>query len=255
MRFGMDPVYRELRERARRIVNASPLPRFYRECAEACAWSGNFFLTDPLIGRLRRFVGGRLSDEFGHGLRHATKVALDAGALVVLETDGSRRYEAGLARRVRSVQYAGLLHDIMRSSPDHAKAGADFARRLLHGFPLPAEEVEHICSAIGNHEAFRQVAAAASPAADLIDACLYDADKFRWGPDNFSDTIWDMLSYARIPLSTFVSRYPRGMETLAQIRETFRSGAGRRFGPEFIDIGIDIGWKLYEVIRSEFSGN
>jgi hypothetical protein len=250
----MDPVYLQLRDRARQIVSLCPRPRFYLDCADACAWSGNFYLTDPVIARLRRFVSARLRDDFGHGLRHAAKVTLDAGALVVAEKNGSRLSCPGLAREVRSVQCAGLLHDIMRASPDHARAGADFARRLLGGFPLTPVEIDHICSAIGNHEAFKQVAAAASPAANLIDACLYDADKFRWGPDNFTDTIWDMVSYARIPPSVFVRHYPRGMETLRQIRGTFRSPTGRHYGPEFIDIGLEVGWRLYDMIRSEFAG-
>jgi hypothetical protein len=198
-------------------------------------------------------VNSRLSDAFGHGLRHAAKVTLDAGALVVMENDG-RRSVAGLVGEVRSVQCAGLLHDILRASPNHARVGAEFARQLLREFPLTPVEVEHICNAIGNHEAFKEVAAPTTPAADRIDACLYDADKFRWGPDNFTETIWDMVSFARIPLSVFMRHYPRGMETLARIRGTFRSLTGRRYGPEFIDIGIEVGWRLYDVIRDEFGG-
>lgn len=249
----MDPVYIQLRERACQIVSACPRPRFYADCACACAWSRNFYATDPVVTRLRRLVTARLSDDFGHGLRHAAKVTLDAGALVVAESGGGRQVDGGLAAAVRHVQCAGLLHDIERARPDHARAGALFARRLLKRFPLPPEAVENICSAIGNHEAFKEIAQPATPAADLIDGCLYDADKFRWGPDNFTDTIWDMLAFSNVPPAVFVRHYPRGMESLERIRGTFRSPTGRRYGPEFIDIGIDIGWRLYDVILDEFA--
>ncbi|HDI61045.1 MAG TPA: HD domain-containing protein [Desulfobacteraceae bacterium] len=249
----MDPVYIQLRERACRIVSACPLPRFYRDCADACAWSRNFYATDPVIARLRRFVTAKLSDDFGHGLRHAAKVTLDAGALVVAERGGGRQVDGGLAAAVRHVQCAGLLHDIERVRPDHARAGADFAQRLLKQFPLSARAVEDISSAIGNHEAFKEVIAPATAAAGLIDACLYDADKFRWGPDNFTDTIWNMLAFGRVPPAVFVRHYPRGMESLERIRGTFRSSTGRRYGPEFIEIGIEIGWRLYDVILDEFA--
>jgi hypothetical protein len=43
------------------------------------------------------------------------------------------------------------------------------------------------------------------------------------------------------------------MESLERIRGTFRSPTGRRYGPEFIDIGIEIGWRLYDVILDEFA--
>jgi hypothetical protein len=249
----MDPVYIQLRERACRIVSTCPRPAFYLDCADACAWSRNFYATDPIIARLRRFVADRLSDDFGHGLRHATKVTLDAGALVVRESRSAGEVKGGLAAAVRHVQCAGLLHDIERARPDHARAGAVFARRLLKQFPLPAAAVEDICSAIGNHEAFKEVVEPVTAAAGLIDACLYDADKFRWGPDNFTDTIWDMLAFGRVPPAVFVRHYPRGMESLERIRGTFRSATGRRYGPEFIDIGIEIGRRLYDVILDEFA--
>ena len=75
----------------------------------------------------------------------------------------------------------------------------------------------------------------------MLSDCLYDADKFRWGPDNFTHTIWDMVGFINPPLKTFVSHYPKGMALLKKIRGTFRSRTGRRYGPQFIDVGIAIG--------------
>jgi len=249
----MDPVYVQLQERARRIVSRQPTLRFYDACADACAGSTNFYATDPVVGRLRRFVTARLEDDFGHGLGHAVKVTLDAGALILVESEGQPPSAPHMVRRLRAVQCAALLHDIRRKDRDHARAGADYADTLLHGgYPLPPETIRAICGAIRNHEAFQACAPAPTREAQLISDCLYDADKFRWGPDNFHDTIWDMVTFARVPPATFLRHYPRGMESLTRIRSTFRSHAGRRYGPEFIDQGIDIGRQLYEVIRREF---
>ena len=248
----MDPVYVRLRELAREIVSRHPAPRFYTECGRAFAASLNFYATDPVVCRLRRFVSARLNDDFGHGMIHAAKVALDAGALVRVESGDPPSSFDALALRMRHAQCAGLLHDILRHAPDHAAAGAEFAGRLLLGYPLSIAAVNDICRAIQDHEAFKDFSAPRRVEARLLGACLYDADKFRWGPDNFTDTIWNMVSFARIPPAAFIRRFPRGMESLARIRDTFRSPTGQRYGPQFIDLGIAIGWQLYDLIRDDF---
>ena len=92
-----------------------------------------------------------------------------------------------------------------------------------------------------------------TPLGELLSNCLYDADKFRWGPDNFKDTIWDMVSYFNPPLTDFMKGYPKGMEKIAAIKSTFRTPAGKKFGPQFIDLGLAIGEELYEVIKTEFA--
>ncbi len=40
-----------------------------------------------------------------------------------------------------------------------------------------------------SHEAFKKLETSGSTNAMMISDCLYDADKFRWGSDNFTDTI------------------------------------------------------------------
>ena len=45
------------------------------------------------------------------------------------------------------------------------------------------------------------------------------------------------------------------MESLRRIKATFRSTAGRRYGPQFIDLGIAIGEELYRVITTEFAAD
>jgi hypothetical protein len=80
----------------------------------------------------------------------------------------------------------------------------------------------------------------------LLSDALYDADKFRWGPDNFSEMLWDMVARRNVPLSAVLGRFLKGMEGIEKIRETFRSETGRRYGPDFIDRGMEIGMRLYE---------
>ena len=247
----MNPVYARLKEFAREIVARHPRPRFYTDCGRAFAASVNFYATDPIISRLRRFVAARLNDDFGHGIIHAAKVTLDSGALILAESGELPPSFHAMTHRLRHAQCAGLLHDILRHDPDHASAGAEFAGRLLLGYPLSIAAVNDIRRAIADHEAFKDFVPPRRVEARLLGACLYDADKFRWGPDNFTDTVWNMLSFARIPPEAFVRRFPKGMERLARIRDTFRSATGQRYGPEFIDLGIAIGWEIYDQIRHE----
>jgi hypothetical protein len=62
-----------------------------------------------------------------------------------------------------------------------------------------------------------------------------------------------MVLFHNPPLTKFMDRYPQGMEGLAKIKSTFRSYTGKQYGPQFIDIGLAIGEKLYEVIKVEFA--
>lgn len=271
-----------IRKRAREIVFRFPYPDFYKDFSWANDLSGKFFDTDAVITKLRGFVAENLENDFGHGLKHATKVTLDAGALMIIELCDSEAHplrqelkkgrnaeyskvlckteelpsEQGikeLNRMVLVVQCAGLLHDIKRKEKNHAIAGASRAREILDDYPFSADEVEEICLAIRNHEAFKSTVKINTPSGLLVSNCLYDADKFRWGPDNFSDTIWDMVSFFKTPLSKFMEYYPKGMETLANIKQTFRSDTGKKYGPQFIDIGLAIGDELYKVINTEFA--
>jgi len=120
---------------------------------------------------------------------------------------------------------------------------------------LSSDEIEDICIAIRNHEAFRDTVTVDSREGALISDCLYDADKFRWGPDNFTDTLWDMVDFKRPSLSDFLRRYPSGMESLVLIKSTFRTATGKKYGPQFIDHGITIGDELLRVITTEFASS
>jgi len=250
----MDEIYTKVRERARQIVSVYPKPAFYRDFPRAHASSLKKFEANPLIGDLRRFVSENTENNLGHGLAHAEMVTLDAGALVLIEGGLAGHSESFIDRRVFLVQCAGLLHDIKRDQKGHAEKGARFVKEKLAQHPgFEAGEIEDISNAIRNHEAFKTILEITSPGGSLMSDCLYDADKFRWGPDNFSHTIWDMVAVADIPFAKFVSHYPKGVSALARIKDTFRTRTGKTYGPQFIDAGMAIGRQLYEVIQKEFS--
>lgn len=248
----MDATYRRLKKRAREIVLSFQLPEFYKDFQLANDQSTEFFETNPIIIELKDIVATHVDKNLGHGIHHAVKVTLDAGTLMLVEGRQRAYADAFLKRQLLLVQSAGLLHDISRTEKNHAKIGSEKARHLLSVFTFKPEELSDICRAILNHEAFTETVPSPTDAGGLLSDCLYDADKFRWGPDNFLYTIWDMVEYSETPIAKFVRHYPKGMATLDKIRNTFLTRTGKKYGPRFIDTGIAIGKKLYEVMDTEF---
>ena len=249
----MGPVYAVLRDKARRIAGGLPKADFYRVHHAAIARSREILQGHALLAEIFILVRRTIENDFGHGLTHARKVALDAGALMLIECARSGIAAAATERNLLLVQAAGLLHDMRRKERHHARAGARFARKALTAFSLTPREIDIVCYAIRNHEAFKRIQPPPTPEAALMSDCLYDADKFRWGPDNFTDTLWDMVTFYNPPLSVFVKRYPAGMRKLEEIKSTFRSHTGKRYGPQMIDFGVRIGRELMNVIRTEFT--
>ncbi|MFZ2630127.1 MAG: HD domain-containing protein [Desulfosalsimonadaceae bacterium] len=256
----MISIYEKIRNHARFLAARYPVAAFYQDYPEQVAFSLQMFDTDAVVGDLRNFVAGHTEDDFGHGLHHAVKVALDAGTLAAVE---GRCFNSGkdavvsenrMGHRVRMAQCAGLLHDIRRKRKNHAVEGAVFASNMLGGYGFSEGDIADICLAIENHEAFGQTKPGRTPEGALLSDCLYDADKFRWGVENFTHTVWAMVSYADIPIRKFVDIYPSGILFLEKIKTTFRTPAGRIYGPQFIDQGLSLGEHLYRYIQTEFAG-
>ncbi|MDP2646478.1 MAG: HD domain-containing protein [Desulfobacterales bacterium] len=247
-------IYSHLRDLARQIVTGSLPPDFYRDFSSEYERSTRLFHTAPILDELRVFVAENPEDDFGHGLDHTVKVALDAGVLIIVEGKRNGYPDVFIDRRVFLVQCAGLLHDMKRKLGDHAEKGAVFAENLLKAYPISPDEIGDICSAIRNHEAFKERIPIDTPEGLLVSDCLYDADKFRWGPDNFTDTVWDMVIFSKTPIEEFIAGYYEGMEGLKKIKFTFRTGTGKKYGPQFIDLGLAIGEKLYQDIKLKFGG-
>ncbi len=248
----MTSIYSRIQQRAREIVARFPRPEFYADCAWAVQASRRIFDTHPQLREIHRIAARHLHDDNSHGMKHAVKVTLDAGALVMTEYRNTDLERRAVDHQVLLVQSAGLLHDIKRKQKNHALRGAELARGLLASFPFTAAEVETICGAIENHTAFKIQPLDSAPQNTLISDCLYDADKFRWGPDNFTDTVWEMTACGNPPLEEFMRRYPRGMEGIARIKQSFRSKTGQHYGPGFIDLGLAMGDKIYRMILEEF---
>lgn len=247
----MESIYQTLKKRAHQIAAQYPAPPFYRRYALESGYSSEFFKKNEFILALKEMVFSHLSGNLGHGFEHASKVSVDAGTLVLIEAQLSKLSKPTTDRLLLLAQSAGLLHDISRTEDDHAKSGAETARKLLQNHAFEAHELDDICHAIRNHEAFKQTVSSPTRMGRLISDCLYDADKFRWGADNFSYTLWDMVQFLDIPIARFVADFPKGMDTLIKIRETFRTGTGKKYGPDFIDIGLTIGRELYQVMEKE----
>ena len=234
---------KKLAQRIARIIGPSI---FYCEKKQEVEGSRRLFRSSPLVNECLNLVRERKGG-IGHGIVHVQKVAIDAGAISLVEN--SPVYTRSEIRRIVLLAHlAGVLHDIRRLEKDHARVSADEAGKLLARFDLPKREIGAITGAIGNHEAFRPPDPLEDPLAQFLSDALYDADKFRWGPDNFTDMIWDMVEYRKASLDAVLKRFLKGMEGIERIRETFRTETGKTYGPDFIDRGIKIGMKFYTIM-------
>ncbi len=231
----------EARLIAQEVGERAEVPRFYRENESAVRLSESVYASDQTVARYRDYLAGQV-DDFGHGLTHSRLVALDAGAIVAAELGGT---DARTTDTIVIVQIAGLLHDICRKEPNHAERSADRTEEILGRDGMDSDCRAMIVNAIRNHEAFRDTVPIADSTGGLVSDALYDADKFRWGPDNFIVTLWDMLEFAGIEVGRMLTRYHKSLEGIRRIRETFRTQTGRRYGPEFIDIGLAVGDEIY----------
>lgn len=228
---------------SRKIALEVGTPRFYLEKGREVALSREM-LAGPLVAAALRIVADRDAC-LGHGTTHCEKVAVDAGALILSEKGGAY---LRVRKLVLLAHLAGILHDIRRAEKDHAERGANEAEKILLAFPLLDDEREGIAGAIRNHEAFRPCLVAAGPSARILSDALYDADKFRWGPDNFTETVWAMIIPRGIPLQALLPRFLKGLEGIRKIRGSFRTETGRLYGPDFIDRGLEIGRRLHDAL-------
>ncbi len=249
----METIYAKIRAQALIIAAHYPPADFYQMYAAEIQYSADIFMQDALIVELRDVVAAQIENDFGHGMDHANKVAVEAGALVAIEAKRVSCPKPRMNHLVRMAHCAGLFHDICRKEENHAWKSADFAGRILQTYDLEQADVTDICRAIRNHEAFKDTEKAETSEGAMLSDCLYDADKFRWGPENFTHTVWDMVIFGKIPFQKFIHLYPKGVAFLEKIKPTFRSITGKACGPQFIDLGIAIGRELYGYIQAEYA--
>ena len=249
----MKDTYEEIIAACQEIAASFPPPRFYVCCREELDLSRSVFDEDPQVVKCRTFVRNELKEDFGHGIVHSEKVALEAGALAYIEGERFSLKDPLKREACLLAQIAGLLHDVRRNEKDHAQAGASAASRILREYLIFPKERDDIVQAIANHEAFVEPKKIDSPVGQMISDALYDADKFRWGPDNFTHTLWQMLRFSGTRIAPMIRRFPKGMEGICGIKETFRTETGKIYGPEFIELGLKIGEKVYRFLEERFS--
>ncbi len=249
----MEDIYEEMIAASQEIAASFPLPRFYTCCSQWIHLSRSLFFQDGKVLKCRAVVQKELTNNYGHGLDHAEKVAVEAGALAYIEGLRLSLQESAQHQAEILAQMAGLLHDLRRGEKDHAQSSASAAGKILRDFSFHPEEEQMIVEAIANHEAFVEPRRIDSTLGQIVSDVLYDADKFRWGPDNFTLTLWEMLRFSHAPIARLIRRFPKGMKGIARIKDTFRTDAGKVYGPEFIDLGLAIGEKIYQFLQGRFT--
>lgn len=237
----LEEVYGELRRRARAVARELGKPAFYRDHEREIQLSLHHLRRDRRLCRLRAYVFALLEDDFGHGVRHTLLVTRDAGALALIRARELRLTGSETESALQRAQAAGLLHDVRRKEPRHALRGAEAAREILPGLRFDDDETEDVAAAIANHEAFQTPTPLRTLRGQAASDCLYDADKFRWGPDNFTDTVWSMVSFHQVPFALFRKGWAQGIRAVERVKDSFRTPAGRAYGVEIVEMGLEIG--------------
>ncbi len=248
--FALDrTIYLRLREAAVNTAERIGLPSFYSAHEKEIRASAASFSSDNLFRRCEELIDASKMHP-AHGFEHLRKVAVEAGAVALIEGKVRGCCPSEREEMMLCAQLAGLLHDIRRAEKDHTTAGSIEAGRILEECDMKERYTGYITAAIKNHEAFKDVLPSENEAAKLISDSLYDADKFRWGPDNFTSTLWLIIESSGISEHTLCVSFPEKMDWIRRISGTFRTQTGRKYGPEFIDLGIEIGNEIYREMKS-----
>jgi len=243
--FMNQPVYHELQHLAHQLALALPRPSFYVEHASQVSRAEASLGSHEFILRCRAYLDESLL-ECAHGLCHCEAVARDAGTIVLIEAERADMSLPDRERLFTASIIAGLLHDIKRKEQDHAVRGSIEAEKILSKLGMELCERQYIADAIRNHEAFQETFERDDAAGQLVSDALYDADKFRWGVENFTTTLWLMVEARNTTPESLHRTFREKMKGIEKIKETFRTPTGKRFGPEFIDQGITIGNAIYD---------
>ncbi len=242
-------LYQQLQDTARRLASTLPKPAFYGKHEAVIRRADDTLATNETVRRCRTYLDASQL-ECAHGLCHCEAVARDAGAIVLIEARDSGMATSDTESLFAAAIIAGLLHDIKRKEQDHAVRGSIEAEKILTGLGMGLRERQYIADAIRNHEAFQETFDREDTAGRLVSDALYDADKFRWGPENFTTTLWLMVEANDTPPDVLHRMFREKMKGIEKIKETFRTSTGRQYGPEFIDQGITIGNAIYEEMTS-----
>ena len=234
----MDPRIIDLKRRARDLAASRPQPAFVLDCAEEINHASNLFFDNALLLRLQSDALGFLNDPCALGVEHGKRVAIDAAALVLAEPTGLTQEER--RRTALLAEMAGLLHDALRHEEDHAEKGADLCLRILRGYALAPEERLWIAQAVALHEASLPLADVGPEQVRLLIGAVHDADRFRFGPDIFAATLWELCECDDWTLEEIARAFPEGPRRAAACADRFRTEQGRRYGPGLLAEGISL---------------
>jgi hypothetical protein len=241
--------YHHLQAFSKKVAQTLPQPRFYLTFGEEIRRSEDLLRNHGMVAACRTHLDESLL-ECAHGLCHCESVARDAGAIVLIEGRARGIDGAELERLTEAAVIAGLLHDIKRREEDHAVRGSIEAGRILAEVGIDRRFREYVVYAIKNHEAFKQTCDLGDESGCMVSDALYDADKFRWGPENFTTTLWLIVGDRGTSPERLHGVFQEKMKGIERINETFRTATGRTYGPEIIDQGITIGNAIYEEMSS-----
>lgn len=249
----MNEFARRLQREAERIASKHPVPEFYIQFKAPIASAKRLFFHSPPVLRLRKIVEPEYHEELGHGVLHSRRVSIDCASLLLIEMQAVRVKPLELERLMILGIFSGLLHDICRDAENHAERGAEAAEKILaQDFKLSGNEIACITNAIRNHEAFGASQTGGPQWVRLVSDSLYDADKFRWGPDTFTHTLWHMADHQGLSPRDLIEKFPWGMSGAYRIIETFRTQTGRQYGPEIIETGVRIGKEIYRYLLQRY---
>jgi hypothetical protein len=248
----MNDVTCRLQREAERIAARHRVPEFYRRFRAPMAVARRLYFTNTEVLALRDHVAPLLQEDLGHGLFHSSRVGLDAATIICVEMEAAHVERSRIERLMVLGLMAGLLHDIRRGEENHAEAGALEAEQVLRRLSLGEDEIHCVARAIKNHEAFTTPKISRRPAYQLLSDSLYDGDKFRWGRDTFTHTLWHMMNHQGLTPRELIEKFPWGMSGIVRVLDTFRSTTGKHFGPEIIENGVAIGREIYHYLLQHF---
>jgi len=216
------------------------LPGFYDHFAIQHRRSKELFFTSPLIGQSKADLLPLFKNEarVTYAIEHAKKVAIDAGTLVLIEGQGWSMQH--IKRLALLAQIAGLFHDVCRHETEHAPKSAEYARQVLKNYPLCEREKDIIAFAIKNHETSLPEIKREDHAYQCVSNAVYDADKFRWGPDIVNTTLWEICTHNTCSQEEIPVHFSDSIQKIQAIRSTFRTRTGQVYGPQFVEQGITI---------------
>ena len=237
----------DMKRRAKDLSAARPHQPYFHDLANELAHAKDIFFDNSMVLHMQGDALVFLDEACGLGVEHAKKVAVDTAALILAEPSGLNQDER--RRMAILAELAGLLHDATRHEEDHAAQGADLAMRLLRGYAISSEERLWVAQAIAEHENPNGSAPIGPEPALLLAAALYDADKFRYGPDIFATTLWELCECDEARLEDIALIFPEGPRKARGYIDTFRTVEGRRHGPQLLAEGLSLAEELTRMLE------